>query len=78
LDAGRIAPGALADLVAIDLEHAVLAGWTEDTLAASLALCAGAEVVTDVWIGGRARVSDGRHDHEEATLSAFRDVARRL
>src|SRR5690606_28754408 len=38
--AGRLAPGALADTVAIDLEHPALAGCTDDSLPALLALCA--------------------------------------
>ncbi|MFO0875457.1 MAG: formimidoylglutamate deiminase [Phycisphaerales bacterium] len=58
LDAGRIAEGALADLVAIDLAHPTLEGWTPETLAASLVFGAGNAVIAGVWVGGRP-VSQG-------------------
>ncbi|MGQ0561740.1 MAG: amidohydrolase family protein, partial [Gemmatimonadota bacterium] len=54
LDAGEIAEGKLADFVAIDLDSIQLAGWSDDSLAALLALsAAAAAVVTDTWVGGR-------------------------
>ena len=54
LDAGEIAPGRLADFIAIDLEQIQLNGWTQDSLDAMLALSASAPlVVTDTWVGGK-------------------------
>jgi formimidoylglutamate deiminase len=54
LDAGEIAAGKLADLIAIDLEQIQLTGWTTDSLDAMLALSASAPlVVTDTWVGGK-------------------------
>jgi formimidoylglutamate deiminase len=54
IDAGEIAEGKLADLVAVDLAQLQLSGWTSDTLDAMLALSASAPVVvTDTWVGGR-------------------------
>lgn len=54
LDAGEIAEGKLADLIAIDLEQLQLNGWTADSLDAMLALSASAPlVVTDTWVGGK-------------------------
>lgn len=78
IDAGRIEPGALADLVAIDLAHPSLAGWSADTLAAMLALSAPAAVVMDVWVGGRRRIEQGRHAAEAEAAAAFRRVAAQL
>ncbi|HET9983081.1 MAG TPA: formimidoylglutamate deiminase [Longimicrobiales bacterium] len=77
LDAGRLRAGACADLVAIDLEHPTLAGWTDDSLAATLALCAPADVVCDVWVAGVRRVDARRHALERDALEAFRRVAGR-
>lgn len=56
LDAGAIAEGKLADLVSIDLANIQVAGWTDDSLDAMLALSAAAPVVIDeTWVGGVKR-----------------------
>jgi formimidoylglutamate deiminase len=78
IDAGRIEPGALADLVAVDLDHRTLAGWTPRTLAATLALAAPADVVTDVWVGGEARVMDRHHPLEMEAAAGLRMASTRL
>ncbi|RAQ94898.1 formimidoylglutamate deiminase [Thermogemmatispora tikiterensis] len=53
LESGRLEPGRLADLVAIDLEHPMLQGWTVESLLDSLFFGASAEVVSAVWVAGR-------------------------
>jgi formimidoylglutamate deiminase len=78
LDAGALRAGALADVVAIDLGHHTLAGWTADTLAAMLALSAPIDVVRDVWVGGRAVVRDRVHERMEDATESFNHVARRV
>lgn len=78
LDAGRLEEGALADVVGVDLEHPVVAGWTPATLPAMLTLSASAAVVRDVWVGGVRRVEDGKHALDGAAVGAFRRVAGRL
>lgn len=65
LDAGVIAPGKLADLTAMNLEHPAVAGWTPATLPALLALSAPPDVVRDVWVGGVRRLEDGAHELDE-------------
>lgn len=52
VDAGRIAPGAWADLVAIDLTAPTLAGWEPDTLLESLVFGAAEEVIAATCVGG--------------------------
>ena len=58
LEAGVIAAGRLADLVAIDLGHLSLQPRTN--LKASVVYAMSHEAVTDVWVHGRHVVSGGR------------------
>ena len=53
VEAGELGPGRWADLVAVDLEHPVLAGWTDDTLGSRLALSADPRVVYATYVAGR-------------------------
>lgn len=53
LHAGRIAAGAVADLVAIDLESPALDGWTDDTLLDAFIFGTGNEAIAEVCVGGR-------------------------
>ena len=53
LDAGEIATGKAADLMAIDLSHASLAGWNSDTLLASAVFGSDTTIVTATSVGGR-------------------------
>jgi formimidoylglutamate deiminase len=76
LDAGRIEAGRFADLIAVDLGHPSLAGWTDETLAPTLVLSATPDVVTDVWVGGIRRLTDRRHGAGDEIMAAFTEVAR--
>jgi formimidoylglutamate deiminase len=78
IDAGRIEAGALADFIAVDLDHRTLAGWRDTTLAAGLALSAPAAVVSDVWVGGVQTIRSGRHRLDAESRAGFERVARRL
>jgi len=53
LDTGIIAPGVLADFVAIDLKHPMLSGWTPTDLLDVLFFGASSEVVRQVWVQGK-------------------------
>jgi formimidoylglutamate deiminase len=78
VEAGALRPGALADFVAVDLEHPALAGWTVESLGALLALSAPADVVVDVWVGGVRRLEGRRHALDGVAAEAFWKVARSL
>ncbi len=58
LDAGEIAPGRLADIVAIDLAHPSLHPRTD--LLRSVVHAMSHQAVTDVWVHGRRVVDGGR------------------
>ena len=60
-DAGRIEPGAIADLVTVGLDGVRLAGAGEDSLLEAAVFGAGAGEVGHVIVGGRPVVSEGRH-----------------
>jgi formiminoglutamate deiminase len=60
-EAGRVSPGALADLTTVSLGSVRLSGWDPATLLESVVFAAGAPDVTDVVVGGRPVVAEGRH-----------------
>ena len=60
-EAGRIAVGAPADLVAVDLRSPRTAGVAADDALAAVVYAATAGDVTDVVVGGRHVVRDRRH-----------------
>jgi formiminoglutamate deiminase len=60
-EAGRIVPGALADLVTVGLDGVRLAGTSADHAVESVVFAAGAADVRDVMVGGEFVVRDGAH-----------------
>jgi formiminoglutamate deiminase len=60
-EAGRIEPGALADLVTVSLDSVRLAGAAPETLLESVLFAASPADVREVLVGGRRVVADGRH-----------------
>lgn len=72
-DAGRIAPGALADLVTVQLDTPRMAGARAGDPLAQTVFAAAAADVSTVIVGGRTVVADGRHvdvPHVGAALEA--------
>jgi formimidoylglutamate deiminase len=53
LASGEIAPGLQADLVAVDLTHPMLAGWTDEDLLDVLCFGATGEVIVGTWVQGQ-------------------------
>jgi formiminoglutamate deiminase len=76
--AGRIAPGARADLIALDGEHPSLTARSGDALLDSWIMSAGDDAVVQVWCGGRQVVADGRHLRGDELRRDFRQVLRGL
>ena len=60
-DAGRIAPGARADLVTVSLEGVRLAGWDPEFALDAVVFAAAAADVRNVVVDGEEIVRGGRH-----------------
>ncbi|NYS25451.1 formimidoylglutamate deiminase [Rhodobacteraceae bacterium 2376] len=77
-EAGAIAPGKLADLVALDGGHPDLAGLTGDRLLDALVFAADPGAVVDVWAAGRHMVRGGRHIDHDGIRRDYMAVRKRL
>jgi formiminoglutamate deiminase len=73
-DAGRIEPGAVADLVSVRLDSVRTAGTRADWALESAVFAAGAADVHHVVVGGRVVVADGVH----RTLDVAAELARTI
>ncbi len=78
LAAGRIAVGAAADLVSIDLDDPSIAGADEANLLPNLVFSAERTAIREVWSRGRQIVAEGRHLQQEQATRAFSEAMRRL
>jgi formiminoglutamate deiminase len=76
--AGRIAAGQIADLIALDADHPVLAGRTGDRLLDSWLFSGDRTCIDSVWVAGRKVVSGGRHTARDAIAPRFMAAMRRL
>ncbi len=76
--AGVIAPGALADLLALDTRQVDLEGRQGDALLDAWIFAADDRAVAEVWSAGRHLVTGGRHIARDSIEAAYRTVLRRL
>ena len=77
-NSGTIAPGKLADLVALNGASIDLVGRTGDTLLDCFIFAGGSDQVSDVWSAGRHMVRAGRHIHREAIVARYLAIKRQL
>lgn len=75
---GTIAPGKLADLVAIDRTHPTLCALKDEQLLDGLCFAAPDMVVTDTWSAGRHMVQSGRHIARDAIIGRYRTAVGQL
>jgi cytosine/adenosine deaminase-related metal-dependent hydrolase len=75
-EAGRIEPGALADLVTVGLDGVRLAGAEAEHLIESVVFAGSAGDVRDVIVGGKFVVRDGRHLTLDVADELARSIAR--
>jgi formimidoylglutamate deiminase len=69
---GLIAPGALADLLALDDSHPDLQGLSGDTALDAFVFAGGSGMVQEVWSAGRHLVTGGRHRARDQIIAAYR------
>lgn len=72
---GTIAPGKLADLVAIDSTHPALCALAAAQIVDGFVFAGSDTLITDVWSAGRHQVRGGRHIAREAVDKRWREVA---
>jgi formimidoylglutamate deiminase len=71
-NAGAIAPGKLADLVAIQTDNQWLCNRQGDAVLDSLIFGGhGQRAITDVWSAGRHVIKDARHSQRKAIIDGF-------
>ncbi len=73
-NAGEIAVGKHADLVAIDRTHPTLCALRDDQLLDGLCFAAPDGLVTDLWSAGRHMVQGGRHIARDQIIPAYRSA----
>ena len=77
-DTGRLAKGALADLVVLDDESPMLAGHGTDSLLDALVFSGFTLPIDRVMVHGEWQVIDGRHRDEREAREAYVGVVREL
>ncbi|MGB3279091.1 MAG: formimidoylglutamate deiminase [Pseudorhodobacter sp.] len=77
-DAGTIAAGKLADLVALDISGPDMAGHHGDTLLDAFIFAGDDRMVKELWSGGRHLVSDGQHYAQAAITQRYLDTVMKL
>ena len=77
-DAGVIAEGRLADLLAVDSTHPALCALSPGQLLDGLCFAAPDGVVSDLWSAGRHQVKGGRHVARDQVLPAYKHAVSKL
>lgn len=77
-DAGAIAVGKLADLVALDASGPDMAGHHGDALLDAYVFAGDDRMVKELWSAGRHLVSGGRHRAHDAIASAYLTTVTKL
>lgn len=77
-NAGALRVGAIADIVAPDADHPILAGRRDDTALDSWLFSGDRSIVRNVWVSGCHVIAEGRHPVRDAVRRRFAAVMRRL
>jgi formimidoylglutamate deiminase len=77
-DAGSVAAGKLADLIALDGEAPALCALEPAQILDGWIFAGSDGLVTDLWSAGRHAVREGRHVARDAIAAAYRSTMKRL
>ncbi len=75
---GKLAVGYRADITALDNNHPALIARKDDGWLDGWIFAGDNQVVSDVWVGGRHLVQDGRHINREHARGAFKQTIERI
>ena len=75
---GRLAVGAVADMLSLSADHPTLAGKVDDQILDAWIFSVGNGLVDCVWSGGSKVVSDGRHRLRDQVGEKFKATMRKL
>ena len=75
---GALAEGQLADIVALDARHPVLAGRSADRLIDSWMFAGDGRCVEAVWVAGKQFVAEGRHMARDAVAARYAKTMHQL
>jgi formimidoylglutamate deiminase len=78
LQAGEIAPGRPADLVAVSLDDPSLVAHDEDELLTNLVFSLERTAIRTVWVGGEVVVAEGRHRAQDGIVADYRTALRKI
>ena len=77
-NSGKLAPGAVADILTFRADHPTLAGKIDDQILDAWIFSAGNALVDCVWSGGLKVVSGGRHVFKDQIAAQFVRTMREL
>lgn len=75
---GAIAIGKQCDLVALDADHPVLIGKNNDDWLNSWIFAGDKSCISDVWVGGKHKVKNGRHKERKNITENFAKAMKHL
>ena len=77
IEAGRLAPGMLADFITVDLNHPSMAGALKDDLISQLVFGIKASAIKDVFVAGNAIIESGVHPLTDQIVADYRQFMSR-
>ena len=75
---GKIAVGFRADIMTLNTEHPALVALTNDGWLDGWIFAANSPAISDVWVGGRHVVSEGKHHKRDQIRARYAQTMKRL